>query len=138
MAEFEIAYHKTNGHEGGYVFDPDDRGGETYGGISRRWHPGWMGWRLIDQTKRNYPGSYKDEINSDPRLLKMKRAFYKVNYWNPLRLSEINNQEIANQIYDMSINSGISNGVKLAERVARLPETGRMSTNLINALNHVA
>ena len=47
MAEFKKAYDKTMGHEGGYVHDPDDAGGETYKGISRRYHPGWEGWKVV-------------------------------------------------------------------------------------------
>ena len=37
MADFNIAFEITMGHEGGYSFDKDDAGGETYRGISRRY-----------------------------------------------------------------------------------------------------
>ena len=35
-------------HEGGYVFDPDDSGGETYKGVARKFHSKWEGWSKID------------------------------------------------------------------------------------------
>ena len=38
-------------HEGGYVDDRDDRGGETYRGISRNNFPDWKGWKKIDGFK---------------------------------------------------------------------------------------
>lgn len=38
--------------EGGYVNDPNDRGGETYKGVARNANPGWPGWKIIDQLKR--------------------------------------------------------------------------------------
>ncbi|MBW1801582.1 MAG: hypothetical protein JRJ85_12745, partial [Deltaproteobacteria bacterium] len=44
MAKFDEAFEKTTAIEGGYVFDPDDAGGETYKGISRRFNPSWGGW----------------------------------------------------------------------------------------------
>lgn len=35
MAKFEHALQLLLQHEGGYVNDPDDQGGETYKGIAR-------------------------------------------------------------------------------------------------------
>lgn len=37
-------------HEGGYVNDPDDKGGETYKGIARKFNPDWKGWKIIDKS----------------------------------------------------------------------------------------
>ena len=37
--EYIEAFKKVIGHEGGYVFDPDDAGGETIYGISKRAYP---------------------------------------------------------------------------------------------------
>ena len=39
MADFNDAFDETMGHEGGYVNDSNDAGGETYRGISRRFNP---------------------------------------------------------------------------------------------------
>ncbi|KKK46716.1 hypothetical protein LCGC14_3162480, partial [marine sediment metagenome] len=38
MALFTEAYEITLQHEGGYSNDSDDVGGETYKGVSRRYH----------------------------------------------------------------------------------------------------
>lgn len=53
MANFKIALDKVLSREGGYINDPDDKGGETYKGISRKYNPDWKGWRIIDNTKKN-------------------------------------------------------------------------------------
>ena len=37
--------------EGGYANDPNDSGGETFRGVSRRNWPKWPGWPLIDRAK---------------------------------------------------------------------------------------
>lgn len=52
MADFKTAYKKIEAAEGGYCFDPDDAGGETYKGISRRANPNWNGWISIDAIKK--------------------------------------------------------------------------------------
>ncbi|HBF18469.1 MAG TPA: hypothetical protein DDW81_00145 [Cryomorphaceae bacterium] len=51
MADFEWAYRHTSNKEGGYVNDPSDYGRETYRGISRRWHPYWEGWKIVDEVR---------------------------------------------------------------------------------------
>lgn len=38
--DFDVAFEHLIGHEGGYVDDPQDPGGETKYGISRRSYPG--------------------------------------------------------------------------------------------------
>ncbi len=50
MANFTQAYNLTSAHEGGYVNDAIDRGGETYRGISRVYHSSWKGWSNIDAS----------------------------------------------------------------------------------------
>jgi lysozyme family protein len=52
VAIFRISYDLTNQIEGGYVNDPDDKGGETYRGIARKKHPSWRGWYKVDDVKK--------------------------------------------------------------------------------------
>ena len=58
MADFNIAFNKVVFHEGGYVNDPEDRGGETYMGISRRAHPSSNIWYHIDKVTKKYSFSF--------------------------------------------------------------------------------
>ncbi len=39
MSDFQIAVNLVLNHEGGYVNNPSDPGGETNFGIAKRWHP---------------------------------------------------------------------------------------------------
>lgn len=48
---FNYVYQEIRKIEGHYVNHPNDRGKETYGGISRRSFPGWFGWRYVDAAK---------------------------------------------------------------------------------------
>ena len=46
MSDFNIAFEKTLLAEGGYKLTDvaNDKGGQTYAGITRRDHPAWQGW----------------------------------------------------------------------------------------------
>lgn len=137
MADFETAYNRTNGVEGGYVNDLTDPGGETYDGISRRWHPGWPGWKIIDLIK-SIDKDWRHKISTDTRLKNLKRDFYLAEFWTPLRLDELNDQDTANEIYDYAVNTGLSNAIKAAQRVEGLTETGKIDDVLIDKLNRIA
>ena len=80
--------------EGGYVNDPQDRGGETNYGITKK-----------VANKNGYVG--------DMKKLPYEFAFnlYKKSYWHTLRLDEISkiSEKLAVQLFDFGINSGIAN-----------------------------
>lgn len=48
---FPAIYDSIRIREGNYSYHPLDKGGETYGGITRKWNKDWMGWYYIDQVK---------------------------------------------------------------------------------------
>lgn len=136
MAVFEIAYKRTKRFEGGYVHDPKDSGGETYNGISRVHNPNWDGWRIVDSMKNkpNFPSNLKQRA---AELDNMEMQLYKANYWNPVWGSKINNQHVANDMYDTAVNMGVGTSIKLSQRQFKLLETGRMDEKLLNKLNSV-
>ena len=86
MAEHVEAIRKTIRFEGGYVNDPDDKGGATKYGIS----------------SRSYP-------DVDIENLTMEDAFsiYKKDYWDELLLDECDSQVIGNEVFDTAVNMGI-------------------------------
>jgi lysozyme family protein len=77
-------------NEGGYVNDPNDKGGETNYGIAKRWHP-----------------------NVDIKNLTLEQAenIYYDEYFSKLpTLTDIN---LLYQILDMAINAGVSKALEL-------------------------
>lgn len=104
MANFDISFEITLGHEGGYSNDPNDRGGETYKGIARNANKDWSGWAIIDKCKSspNFPKS----LDSDNSLQTAVKAIYKTKYWDCYKADTINNQEIANELFDTGVNQG--------------------------------
>jgi len=104
MSHFDIGLKKVLICEGGYVFDPDDRGGETYRGVARKFHGEWKGWDEIDLIKENRPIKFNEIIKSqalDMEIAKFyKKKFYKAN-WNKLQV-----ETVATEIMEAYVNYG--------------------------------
>lgn len=114
MADFEKAYNKVViHHEGGYVNDPDDPGGETFGGISRRSHPKWQGWKIIDAMKKH--PEFPKCLYRDQQLLQLKRELYLNEYWtNSYDL--IADDELSTKLFDLAVHSGRAKSTVLLQR----------------------
>ena len=82
-------------HEGGYVNDPVDPGGETKYGIS----------------KRTYP--YLDIKNL---TIEQAKDIYYRDWWLRLRCNEIQDDRIAQKLLDTCINVGAMTGVRILQR----------------------
>lgn len=115
MAKFNLALSKVLFHEGGYVNDPDDLGGETYKGVARNSHGSWTGWSLIDQgkSKPNFPKS----LEANTKLQNLVEEFYLDTFWQPLKADQIQNQTSAASVFDFAVNSGITNSVRLVQSI---------------------
>ena len=119
MADFNIAFDKVVFHEGGYANDPDDRGGETYMGISRRAHPTLNIWYHIDKVTKKYTkvSDINNELKKNNSLTKEIKEIYRVNYWKPFDLDSYSSQRLANQIFDNAVNRGVSATKRMIQRV---------------------
>lgn len=138
MAKFEIAEKITGRNEGGYANDPDDRGGETYAGISRVNWPNWGGWLLIDRIKKEF-GKSTSMINKraavDQGLQKQISNFYRINFWNVNKLDLIADQQLANSVYDFGVNSGTARAAKYLQDVAGTTQDGIVGNATLTAIN---
>lgn len=96
MADFYKAIDHILVNEGGYVNDPNDAGGETKYGIS----------------KRSYP-------NVDIKLLTEEAAkqIYRRDFWDANNLDQIKDQAVATKILDMAVNMGSSRAAKILQQV---------------------
>lgn len=99
MADSRLAIERTLKHEGGYVNDPDDAGGETNFGI----------------TKRDHPSVDVKNLTRDEAI-----AIYKKDYWIPL-WDEIESQPVADCLFDFGVNAGVTRAIECIQRaVGRL------------------
>lgn len=134
MAKFIDAYKKVLNNEGIYSNDPDDAGGETYKGISRKANPNWDGWISIDAIKKSHPTTFKGILKKTPELENKVQELYKDKYWDCFELDDVPNQLVAEQMFDTAVNQGQTAAIKFAQRVLDLRETGKWSLDLLNKL----
>jgi lysozyme family protein len=133
MAKFNIAFQKMLSHEGGYANDPDDRGGETYKGIARSSHSDWPGWRIIDKYNAN--PALRSLLTKDIDLPQNVDQFYWTNFWFPLNADRIQNQSVADSIFDFGVNAGIQTGIRLAQAIIEADVDGVVGNQTLNKLN---
>jgi lysozyme family protein len=98
--------------EGYYVNDKDDKGGETYRGISRVNFPKWEGWKIVDNSK---PLKKGDKINSS-ELDSMILSFYYENFYTKIKAEQVNDTLVAAHLYDHGVNGGLARSVKLLQK----------------------
>lgn len=134
MANFEKALELVLKNEGGYVNDPNDNGGETYKGISRRANPQWSGWKIIDGYKKKYK-DFKKKLDSDDELQKCVKSIYRSNYWNPIKGDDLVHQDMAEEMFDATVNFGITKAIKLAQKTVGFEQSGVMTSILVERLN---
>lgn len=148
MANFDQAHSKTSGNEGGWAHNPADKGGETYRGVAREFWPKWQGWQGIDAAKkrllptppygtreyRNWVAHFNDLLASAPLLQKYVDEFYEAIFWDAYRLGEIENQEVADWIYDHAVNAG-ARGIKWAQEAAGVKTDGVVGPATLKAIN---
>lgn len=111
--EFDRAVNLILDHEGGYVNDPKDPGGETNFGISKRAYP-----------------------NEDIRGLTKARAkeIYRKDYWNKIRGDTLP-FAAAVVAFDIAVNMGIKKAVQFLQRTASVLDDGIFGDKTAAALS---
>ncbi len=99
---FEEAFDRLIGHEGGYVNDPRDPGGETNWGIS----------------KRAYPTTTIRDLTRD-----QAKMIYRNDFWNRIRGDQLFDG-VAFQVFDIAVNSGIETAVRMLQRAVGVADDG--------------
>ena len=111
MSNFDKAIPWVLKHEGGYVNHPSDPGGETNYGI----------------TKRSYPTLDIKNITVD-----QAKYIYKRDYWFK-ELDELP-YSISAKLFDMSVNMGKFQAIKIAQRAAGVKDDGMIGPKTMEAL----
>jgi lysozyme family protein len=108
MPDFEPAYRYLKKLEGhgvnlGYVNLPSDRGGETIGGISRRWNPvpGIWGRVEVMKSQPDFPAC----LETDRELPILIEDWYRFNPWQEIKGDQLLNQDVANQVFEFHVHA---------------------------------
>ncbi len=124
MADFNQALEHLLELEGypGYVDIHGDSGGETVAGISRNNWSHWAGWQLVDTFKLSV--NFKQRLNDSAQLRRMVAAFYQANFWT-VWMQTIDDQQLAQWLFQMGVVSGLSQSAKLLQRAVGVEADGR-------------
>lgn len=114
---FDEAFTRLLGHEGGYSNNPADTGGETMWGIT------------IDVARANgYIG----------RMIDMPASFaknvYMAKYWAPIKAEQLP-QALRFEVFDAAVNSGVGQAIKWLQRAVGTAEDGIIGPATIAASN---
>ena len=137
MANFNLAYTKTNRTEGGSKISmiKEDRGNWTGGQIGVGILIGSK-YGVAAPTLGGYLKRTATAFDMQNLSLEMAIDIAKKGYWDIMRGDEIISQEIAERIYDRGYNMGIKEAIKEAQAVAGIDTTGKMDTVTLNTLNN--
>ncbi len=109
---FDEAFTALLGHEGGYVNHPDDPGGETNWGIS----------------KRSYPAVDIKNLTRD-----QAKAIYLRDFWEPAGCDKLPDS-IRFDVFDTAVNSGLGRAALCLQRAVRVKEDGRLGSVTLMAV----
>lgn len=126
MASFEAFAPILLESEGGFVDDPDDRGGATNRGITLKTYEGWC-------RKNGYPRPTVQrlkDLDSETWARITKELF-----WDKVGGDDIRDQRVANLIADWAFNSGLGIIPKVQALVGAKADgiVGRETLSAINA-----
>lgn len=108
--------------EGGFVNLKADKGGPTSMGITQKTLEGYRGRKVtVDEVKN---------------LTKYEATLiYKKNYWDKLKLDQVNSQSVADMLMDFAVNSGVSKAAKVVQGLVGVSQDGIIGPKTIEAIN---
>ena len=118
--DFQISFNKALSSEGFISNNAFDKGGFTYKGISRIKHPAWPGWKIINNIYRSTDYQSVQLLNNNTVLQNEVKEFYHTEFWNKLQADLLPTQNIANELFESSINLGVPAASEILQRAINL------------------
>ena len=113
MSDIKASIAKTLVHEGGYVNDSRDSGGETKYGI----------------TAKDLPGVSIRDLTEDQAV-----AYYKEHYIKPLYV-QITDQAKLDKLFDFGVLFGVGEAIILLQRALGVFQDGKFGQDTLDAVN---
>lgn len=129
MANFDPAYKITVfGNEGFY--NPGNGEAETYEGLDRSQHPNNPIWPIIDGYKKQNPGITVRQMNAflaaNTTIQASIHAYYKSDFWDDMRLDGVDDQQVANNLFDCNINPCIESAHRVMQEACNRVKPGSL------------
>lgn len=115
---FDTAFHKLLGHEGAYANHPNDPGGETMWGVTKR----------VAQAN-GYMGEMRD-LSVDTA-----KAIYRKDYWNPVQAEKLPSV-LRYAVFDAAVNSGVAQSAKWLQRAVGVTADGVIGNQTLAAVSN--
>lgn len=113
---FDTAFDRLLGHEGGYVNDPRDSGGATNYGVTQ-----------AVARSYGYQGDMRDFT------LEQSKAIYRKSYWDAVRADELP-ESVRFDVFDGAVNSGVMQSVRWLQRAVGAEDDGVLGPKTIAAV----
>lgn len=110
--DFDAAFERLIGHEGGFQNDPKDKGNWTGGAIGQ----GKCVGTKYGVSAMSYPGEDIEHLTLD-----RAKELYRRDYWGPAGCDAVPDA-IKFDLFDMAVNSGVKPAVRTLQRAAGVPE----------------
>ncbi len=116
---FDIAFDRLIGHEGGYANNPADPGGETKWGIT------------FDVARAN---GYNKLMRDMPR--DTAKTIYQACYWAPIRGDSLPTH-ISFQVFDAAVNHGVNQAAKWLQTALAMTPDGQIGPLTLAAATRI-
>lgn len=121
---FDQAFERLIGHEGGYQNDPRDRGNWTGGAQGK----GSLNGTKYGITAMEYPG----EDIANLTLARAKELYHR-DYWGPAGCDGVPDG-IKFDLFDMSVNSGKGNAIRVLQKASGAAPDGILGPRTLQAV----
>lgn len=112
---FDIAFERVVGHEGGLSLNPKDRG---------NWTSGVIGVGELKGTKYGVSAMSYPHLDIKSLTLEDAKNIFRRDFWDRVHGDELHDG-VAFQLFDFAINSGIGNAIRGLQRAVRVAQDGR-------------
>jgi len=113
---FDEAFVRLLGHEGGYANDSRDPGGETMWGVTRR-----------VATANGYTGPMREMTQAQAK------SIYLARYWRPALIDRLP-LELRFHVFDAAVNSGVGQAIRWMQRAVGAVDDGVIGPETLGAL----
>ena len=109
----------------------------TFMGIYEVANPSWQGWGQVRAAINAYGDLEKASVAlyNDDNLVELVGKFYKANYWDAMRLDEINSYQKQAEMFIFGVNAWCKNAIKAAQKVVGVTMDGILGANTLAAIN---
>jgi lysozyme family protein len=113
---FDEAFDRLIGHEGGYANHPSDPGGETMWGVTAR----------VARA-----AGFRGDMRDLPR--DRAKAIYRDSYWTPVKADQLR-ADVQFDVFDSAVNSGAGQAIKWLQMALGVPADGVLGAQTLAAM----